>query len=249
LFGLLLTGCATTIANYKIDNAERPQMSFSEAIRVFHSLSKAANTEYGIITGGIIYSDHMTVTGDIYLYGKIIASAWAYPFGQIKQFTVSQANGRTLLSDAANPSVAVCLDSPNDAKRLVDAFIALKYYFSRRFFVDDAVAFSDFREKAKTWRTLPVKPALPEEVLRFRVQAEDAFNNKQFHEAAEYYEHGLAVEPLWPQGQFNAALLEGELQWYGMAAYHMKRYLELCPDDKDAKAAREKLYLWEGKIK
>jgi hypothetical protein len=46
-----------------------------------------------------------------------------------------------------------------------------------------------------------------------------------------------------------AALLEGELQWYGMAVFHMKCYLELEPDAKNAKAAREKMYLWEGKAK
>ena len=59
--------------------------------------------------------------------------------------------------------------------------------------------------------------------------AEDAINNKEFEKAVDYYEQGLDIEPLWPEGQFNAALLHGELKDYENAALHMKRYLELVP--------------------
>ena len=94
-----------------------------------------------------------------------------------------------------------------------------------------------------------MKPVLRDDVRRFRVLAEDAFNNKEFGKAADYYEQGLEIEPLWPEGQFSAALLYGELEDYENAALHMKRYLELVPNAKDAREAREKVYLWEGKAK
>ncbi len=106
-----------------------------------------------------------------------------------------------------------------------------------------------FANEAKRYRELLVKPALPEDVQRYRVVAEDAFNNKDFEKALEYYRKGLTIEPLWPQGQFNAAMLAGELQRYKWAALYMKRYLELVPDAANAKVAREKMYLWEEKAK
>jgi hypothetical protein len=258
LIGLLATGCAPTItASYKIDNIEKPsQMSFSEALRAFHSFNKKVNTENGVATGKIV-SNGIIVTGNIYFpfADTFQPGEYLYPFGEVKELNVLQYGGHTYLSydeggvTDVNFHRGVCFDTPDDAKRFMDTFIALKYYLSSRFLADDAVAFVDFQEKSRAWRALAVKPALPGDVQRFRVAAEDAFKNKKFQEAAEYYEQGLAVEPLWPQGQYNAALLEGELLWYGMAAFHMKRYLELVPDAANAKAALEKMYLWEVKAK
>ncbi len=113
----------------------------------------------------------------------------------------------------------------------------------------DAVSFQTFQEKARAWRALTQKPPLSEDVRQFRVQAEDAFQKKEFEKAAECYEQGLAIEPLWPDGQLNAALLYGELEMNAWAVLHMKRYLELCPDAEDAKKCRDQMYIWEGKIK
>lgn len=107
--------------------------------------------------------------------------------------------------------------------------------------------FATFSAAAKPWRKMPVKPALPEGVQKYRVMAEDAFKNKEFEKAADYYEQGLEIEPLWPQGQYNAALLYGEIKDYENAVLHMKRYLELVPDARNAETVREKIYLWEGK--
>lgn len=114
--------------------------------------------------------------------------------------------------------------------------------------IKDQADFKAFQEKAKAWRALSVKPALPEQANRFRVQAEDAFRNKEMDKTADRYEKALEVYPLWPQGQFNASLIYGELGAYHQAINHMLRYLELAPHAKDAKAAREKIYIWEGKV-
>lgn len=108
---------------------------------------------------------------------------------------------------------------------------------------------ADFADKAKAYREMPVKPALPEDVQKCRIMAEDAIHNKEFEKAVDYYVQGLEIEPLWPEGQFNAALLYGELKDYENAALHMKRYLELVPNARDAREAREKMYLWEGKAR
>jgi tetratricopeptide (TPR) repeat protein len=137
----------------------------------------------------------------------------------------------------------------DEAVSLANAFYVLKRYAEGYKPEDEALSFADFQKKAKAWRALTVKPALPEDVQRCRIMAEDAFKNKDFQKALMYYEKGLAIEPLWPQGQFNAAMLAGELQASGTAAAHMKRYLELVPGAGNAKFAREKMYLWEEKAK
>ena len=138
-----------------------------------------------------------------------------------------------------------------DAARFVDIIGVLRYYSSRQsaLIENDATAFSDFQQKAEAWRALLQKPALPEEARRFDVLAKDAIRNRDFEKAVDYYEQGLTFQPLWPEGQYNAAVICGELEAYAQALYHMKRYLVLDPYAKDAQAARNQMYIWEEKVK
>ena len=113
----------------------------------------------------------------------------------------------------------------------------------------DTAAWADFQQKAAAWRALPVKPALSEEVRRERVQAENALKEKRLAAAADHYESGLKINPVWPEGHFNAALLYAELGDYSKAIWHMRAYLELVPDAPDAQGARDQLYVWQDKLK
>jgi len=113
----------------------------------------------------------------------------------------------------------------------------------------EAASFAEFQARAKAWRALKVKPDLPPDVRRFRLLAEDAIKHQEFDKAVDYYEQGLAIEPLWPQGQYNAALLYGEMKEYRDAELHMKRYLELVPDAPDAQAARDQIMIWQSRMK
>jgi tetratricopeptide (TPR) repeat protein len=126
---------------------------------------------------------------------------------------------------------------------------AVRYYSSGADLADDTSAFATFQDEARQWRALPVKPMFSEAVRRFNVLAEDAIKRQNFEEAIDYYEQGLAILPLWPEGQFNAALLYEEFRLYGQAILHMKRYLELSPNAQDAQAARDKVIVWEEKVK
>ena len=130
----------------------------------------------------------------------------------------------------------------DEAVSLADAFYVLKRY-AEGYKPEDG----SFSEGAAAWRALAVKPELPEDVLGCRMAAEEAFKNKDFKKALDYYKKGLSMEPFWPQGLFNAAVLEGELGSYKSAVFHMKRYLELLPDAPNAKAAREKMSFWKIK--
>lgn len=140
---------------------------------------------------------------------------------------------------------SIYFDTVSDAADFVNAYYVLK----RDAGAAERAAEATFAASAKRYREMSVKPALRDDVRRFRVLAEDAFNNKEFGKAADYYEQGLEIEPLWPQGQYNAALLYGEMKDYGNAVLHMRRYLELVPDASDAQAARDQIVIWQSKIK
>jgi tetratricopeptide (TPR) repeat protein len=107
---------------------------------------------------------------------------------------------------------------------------------------------SDFQQKAVAWRSLPTKPAVSDAVRMHRIGAEEALQQKQFDTAIDDYEAGLKIDPLWPEGHFNAAILDGELNDYEWAVWHMRAYLELLPDAPDAPAAHDQLLLWQGKL-
>jgi len=91
------------------------------------------------------------------------------------------------------------------------------------------------------------KPAFSDEVIKKRLLAEDAIEHKNVRAAVGYYDAGVALDPTWAQGWYNAALLYAEQQDYFDAAVRMKHYLILLPEAPDAATAKEKLLLWEAK--
>jgi len=105
----------------------------------------------------------------------------------------------------------------------------------------------DFHQQAAAWRALASKPPLPDAVRIRRIAAEDAIKNNNPNAALEYYEEGLDLYPTWPEGWFNAALIEGQLGAYDEAVYHMQNYLELAPNAPDAQAAHDQIGLWQLK--
>jgi tetratricopeptide (TPR) repeat protein len=183
--------------------------------------------------------------------GEVTNAGFSYiTIGTRKQFKFSEIKD-IHLDPFRSGYVTLVIDGnglfyTKNGERVAKAISAMVYYASVA--PSDPAALKAFTEKAKAWRALAVKPPLPEQVNRYRAQAEDAFQNKEFDKAADCYEKALDIYPVWPQGQFNAALIYGELGVYHQAINHMQRYLELVPDAKDAKAAREKIYVWEGKV-
>jgi tetratricopeptide (TPR) repeat protein len=113
--------------------------------------------------------------------------------------------------------------------------------------VNSKTELNDFPEKTAAWRAMTTKPALSDEVVKKRLLAEDAVQEKNFDAAVNYYKAGVAIDPTWAQGWYNAALISAEMKNYPAAAFNMKHYLILLPDASDAPAAKEKLMLWEAK--
>jgi tetratricopeptide (TPR) repeat protein len=105
----------------------------------------------------------------------------------------------------------------------------------------------DFQPRAAAWRALPARPPLSEAVRKQLLLAEDAVNQKQFEAAAAAYDAGTEIDPMWPEGHFNAAAIYGELKDYDDAVWHMRCYLELIPNAPDAQNARDQMLLWQAK--
>lgn len=129
------------------------------------------------------------------------------------------------------------------AQSFADAFNRLLYAAYRN------EGNTEFSAAAKAWRQNPVKPPLSPEAERERVLAENAIKEKNLDSAIEHYESALEVQPTWPAGWFNLALIYAEQNNYADATNSMKHYLELVPDAPDAKDAREQIIIWEDKAK
>ena len=61
-----------------------------------------------------------------------------------------------------------------------------------------------FAQQTAPWRAIATKPALSEEVTKKRLLAEDAIEHKNLQAAVTYYEAGVALDPTWAQGWYNA---------------------------------------------
>jgi tetratricopeptide (TPR) repeat protein len=105
----------------------------------------------------------------------------------------------------------------------------------------------EFQKRAAAWRALPSKPPISDEVNKHWLLAEDELKEKHFDAALTEYEAALEIDPLWPVGQFNAAMLNGELKNYDDAVWHMRCYLELTPNASDAQSAHDQMLLWQAK--
>jgi tetratricopeptide (TPR) repeat protein len=241
---LLMTGCATL---YQVDyNPQKAsQMSLSQARQDLRQELQTGvlNFQVGVYNQPI---KDVKLTQDGFTVILTDGSQHSDRFDQVQSLSVTDAGFSWYLVQL-NPDY-LGWRTVNDAKNFVDAFEAMKYYFSNHILVDDnSAAFADFQEKVKVWHALSPKPSLPEEARRFRVLADDAVQNKEFQKAADYYEQGLKIYPMWPAGQFNAAMIYKELNFYAMAVMHMKRYLALKPED--TQKYQDQIYIWEERAK
>ncbi|HEU4430734.1 MAG TPA: hypothetical protein VFT98_18380 [Myxococcota bacterium] len=91
-------------------------------------------------------------------------------------------------------------------------------------------------------------PEIEETLRRTQVQVELAIRENRLLDAAGLYSAALNATPNWSGGQFNHALVLGELEFYPSAVFRMRTYLALSPDAPDARAARDKIYEWEARI-
>lgn len=155
----------------------------------------------------------------------------------------------TLLSDLDNPKTRAVYESSQ--KTIKSTHLAIESLNKRKNRVKqikvEKITDARFQEALRSNQATPIKFVMPESARRFMVQAEDSVREKKFDDAANLYEQALNIAPLWPEGHFNRALVLGETGSYASAVSEMKRYLLLIPNASNARAAQDKIYVWERK--
>jgi tetratricopeptide (TPR) repeat protein len=149
-------------------------------------------------------------------------------------------HGKVLFTAAADNQVVLLDISADLATKVADALAVIKLAPALK---EQQIA---FETQAKSYRDAVLKPVPGEEVRRYRVQAEAAVSDRRYQDAADLYTKALYTAPWWPEGHFNAALICGELHQYAKAIDHMQKYLALVPSAPDARAAQDKIYVWES---
>ena len=138
----------------------------------------------------------------------------------------------------------LCWKSEDTAERFVAAINRLIWEHSP----EGAARRIALERRIADWKAKGAKVELPEEAERHKVLAVAAFNDKDFQRAADEYIAGLKVYPMWPEGEFNVALLFGDsLHRYSDAVQHMNHYLELMPNAPNAEDAKHKLWIWQDR--
>jgi hypothetical protein len=135
-----------------------------------------------------------------------------------------------------------------DAIRFVNAVMSLERYFTTDHTAEIEAALAKFKPIAETYRAKKTKPVIPEDTRKFQIQAENAFDEKRYDDAIQYYQKGIETSPWWPEGHYNLAVILGQEGFLPHAEVQMKKYLALAPDASDARKARDKMYVWEAKL-
>jgi tetratricopeptide (TPR) repeat protein len=178
-------------------------------------------------------------------YIQVIPISSVYPKASWKTYLYNVGYLPDPARFAMQPVILAWSDAAT-AQAFADAFNRLLYAASHRDSTKELVTFS---AAAKAWRENPAKPPLSPEAERQRILAENAIKEKNLDSAVEHFESALEVQPMWPEGWFNLAIIYAEQNNYADATDGMKHYLELVPDAPDAKDAREQMIIWEDKAK
>jgi tetratricopeptide (TPR) repeat protein len=126
-------------------------------------------------------------------------------------------------------------------------FVRAWYVLARAGTVDPAQE-AAFERAAQSYRNAKVKPQLPEEAVKYKVQAELAVQQKRFDDAVDLYDQALGIAPWWPAGHYNRGLILGELQDYQGGIRALQKYLKLEPGASNARAVQLKIYQWESLV-
>ena len=132
--------------------------------------------------------------------------------------------------------------SLQDAKRFTDAL----FFMQQLPVKEQEQRLALFEPIAAQYRELKIKPPVSEEQRKHIVLANLLTQRKDYTGAIDLYLKVIDLDPVsYPGAYFNLALLSAQLQQFKMAISYMKQYLQLEPEAKDARSARDKIYEWE----
>ncbi|MBE0502932.1 MAG: hypothetical protein IBX46_02290 [Desulfuromonadales bacterium] len=96
------------------------------------------------------------------------------------------------------------------------------------------------------YRSLPVKPPMPEEARRLIVQAETMALENDSERAIALLSEAIRKTPWLPTPRYNLAMAYAMNKDYSPAIESMNAYLDLAPEAADARKARDLVYQWEA---
>ena len=239
---LMMAGCTSVYYQGNDAQLNKPQMSLKQ---VHEDLKQIIQRGFVNPTSfGGAPNEDVTVSDDAMSF-KSGGNAYTYKYFDFKNMTVQDPTIGWYSVILPGEDHMISWRKMGDAKTFVNDILAMKYFATPEYIMNDPENLAAFENSAQNWLAANPKPSLPEEVHRFRVLGDDAVANKNFKKAADFYEQGLTIDPLWPAGQYNVAMIYKELEDYPFAIMHMKRYLVLKPED--VSKYKDQMYIWEEK--
>jgi tetratricopeptide (TPR) repeat protein len=154
-------------------------------------------------------------------------------------------------TDYINEALSISSKTLLDIK-YADAFEKLQtaWGYGSNYTREDGVLLDSIKSKMFfLYPKLNNKPAIPEYVRKFTVQATNFVEDKNYQTAIELYQRVLTIVPYYPLARFNLAMLYATSNDYRNAIRLMNDYLKLSPDAKDARSVQDKIYGWELRVK
>jgi hypothetical protein len=136
----------------------------------------------------------------------------------------------------------------NNEPELCGKALADYFYFYRYRVRQLREADRQFAEAVAKYKDPATRPPLPEDVRKFKIQAEFAVDNKKLDDAINYYTQGVIGARWWADGYFNLALLLAEKKDFVEAIRVMKRFIALQEGTPDARRALDMTYRWEAMV-
>ena len=243
---LLLAGCSTT--TYKPTAAETANWTPEHARKY---LVFAGNTGFFAALGCNGGTNNVRVS-----YDKMVASCTQLPGREYTyRFADYPSLTATLKTDVYDKYKDACITIGNqnhctvsyhgvEAFELAQNFVKAWSVVANTPLIEPKQETS-FELSATSYLGAKVKPELPEEAVKFKIQAEAAVQQKRFDDALDLFQRALDIAPWWPEGHYNRGLLLAERLDNRRAALELKRYLKLVPDAANARAVQNKIYALE----
>lgn len=254
---LVVGGCGTTTAYWATSENAR-DLSPAQARKLLLKTAQSVSGCGTPVTSGAVthekfqtscegpyrFAEYPALVAMVYIGDPVEGSAANKTCINVREVSVSRATGegRWRREDCM-------VYRAGDYSAAARDFVRAWYVWAREGTTYYMAQEAAFERVAQEYLASASKPMLGEEARSFKVQAEDAVKNKRFEDAADLYAEALQVAPWWPEGYFNRALILGELKEFDTAVFEMKRYLRLAPDAADARAAQNKVYVWQAEVK
>jgi len=149
--------------------------------------------------------------------------------------------------EVAVQGVTFVFDKKDVAQAFAEQLYTVAHHSYQELNVDSILTV--FKPVAEQYQAAETKPSITEEQRKYIIQANALNEEKKYSEALELYKKAMKLNPVsYPPAYNNMALIAAQMGMYKYAILNMKKYLMLTPSAEDARAAQDKIYVWELKL-